>query len=188
MLIDFARIIRANKNLPWDQYLTREDMGLIQGNIYPVTWYPFEAFERISYTVFMLIGKGDLMNARTFGAFTIQDTFHKVYGDVLFRDKDPVAVLKKFVTLQEKFFKFQDISDPLKMELLEGNKVKIIIRAPSALGIEYTHMEAYTHYLAGAFQKVIEGCAKGVRINIIKIQSETEPASEIELTWSNIET
>jgi hypothetical protein len=185
LLMDFARIIHANKDLPWDKYLTREDMGLIQGRIMPSTWYPFEAFERIGYAVFKLVGKGDLKNARAFGAFTIQETYHKVYENVLFQEKDPTALLKKFVILRKQFIRFQDTDfDPLKMELLEDNKVKMIIKASEPS--EY--IEPYANRLAGSFEKLLEMAgAKDIQVKILKVQSKTEPASEIELTWSNPE-
>ncbi len=160
-------------------------MDLVQGRIMPSTWYPFDAFERIGYAVFKLVGKGDLNTARVFGAFTMQETYHKVYENVLFQEKDPTTVLKKFVTLRRQFFKFQDTDiDPLKMKALEENKVKMIIKAPEPS--EY--LEPYANQLAGGFEKLLEMAgAKDVQAKILKIQSETEPTSEIELTWSNPE-
>jgi hypothetical protein len=182
LLVDFARIIRARKDLPWDKYLIEEDMNLIQGKIMPGAWYPIEILERVGYAVFVLVGKGDLKNAWAFGAFTIEDTFRKVYKNILFDKLDPVEMITKFILLRKQFTKFSDPDfETLKLESLGENRAKVIFKIPR-LGV---YIGPYTHQLAGGFEKLLEmSGARDIQVNILKIQSETEPASEIELSWS----
>ena len=90
MLIDYVRMIRANKGLPWEEYLTKEDMDIVNAKIFPSSWYSVEIMERMGQAVFLLIGKGDLEMAKIFGEITIQDTFHDVYKDMLFDKMAPV--------------------------------------------------------------------------------------------------
>ena len=184
IIVNYVRMIRASKDLPWGEYLTKEDMELVHGNIMPSTWYPLEVFEHVGYAVFMLMGKGDLNVARAFGALSVQETFSRVYQKVLFQEKDMVSVLKKFVVLRKQFIRFEDPDfDSMSMELIEDNKVKMILKAP-----EFNkYIKPYTHQVAGAFEKLLEmSDAKDIRVNIVSIQSETEPGSEIEITWSGM--
>jgi hypothetical protein len=186
LLMDFARIIRANKGLPWEEYVTGDDMELIQGKIMPSTWYPFDVLARIGYAVFMLVGKGDLKNAWSFGAFAMQDTFHKVYENVLFQENNPESLLKKFIVLRKQFIRFHDPEfETLKLEVSGPGRARIIFKLPEV----NRYIEPYTHQLAGGFEKLLELAGAGdVSVNVNKIQSETEPASEIELAWSQPDT
>ncbi len=181
LLIDYVRIIRANKDMPWDEYLKEGDMTLVNGQVIPSTWYPLDAFERIGYAIFMLLGKGDLKVAKAFGALTMQETFHKIYQNVIFKDQDPVSVLNKFVVLRKQFIKFSDPElESLKLEKLDDNKVRLILKAPEPS----KYIEPYAHQITGGFEKLMDMIGiKDAKVSIIKIQSETEPASEIEVTW-----
>lgn len=181
LLMDPVRFIRANKDLPWEEYLTREDMELVKGNILPSTWYPFDVFERVGYAVFMLIGKGDFNLAKAFGAFTVQETYKKVYENLLFNEKDPLSLLKKFLAMRKQFFRFKDPDFEFReMEVIEENRVRIRSRAP---GVS-KYLEAYAHHLAGSFEKLLEMAgANEVQVKILEIQSESIPATVIDITW-----
>ncbi len=183
VLIDFVRIVRANPEMPWEKYMTSGDMELVRSKVMPSAWYPFEALCRIGYAVFMLTGKGNLDAAKGFGSFSMQDTFQKVYKDVLFGEKDPLSALSKFVTLRNQFVKFRDSGfESLKMEKIAENRVRMTVKAP-----EYDrYIEPYAYHFAGATEKLLElSGAKDVGSRIIKIQSRTEPATEIEFSWSS---
>ncbi len=181
LLVDFARIYHANRNLPWEKYLTEGDLELVQGKIMPSSWYPFSVLERIGYAVFMLVGKGDLKNAWAFGAFTMHDTYRKIYQNVLFDKIDPAEVIKKFIVLRKQFIKFRQPGfDVLKLEMTGENQAMITFKLPQ----NGNYIEPYTHQIAGGMEKLLElSGARDVQVDIKRIQSDTESASEIELKW-----
>jgi hypothetical protein len=195
MLIDLVRIVRANKELPWDEYLTKDEMDLIQGKIMPSTWYPFEVFEHIGYAVFMLEGGQDVKNSWNFGRFTIEDTFQKVYSNVLFKEKDPLSVIKRFVTLRKQFFRYEDPGfESMNMESLGDNKVRIIIRTsfaskPRKVAEDIKSYSgklsaSFANQLAGSFQRLLEiAGARDIKVEVIKIQSDPDSATELEIAW-----
>ena len=59
LLLDYVRMIRANKELDWDEYLETEDWEVINSQILSSQWYSYDSFRRIAYGVFKVIGKSE---------------------------------------------------------------------------------------------------------------------------------
>lgn len=182
ILIDFVRLIRANQNLPWDKYLTPEDINFMKTRIMPSSWYPMEIYERMGYATFMLIGKGDLKNSRAFGAFSTQETFYNVYKNILFKEgESPISMLKRFVVLRKQFSKHEDSSlEVMILEELENNKVVMKVAAPE----NGKFLEPYAYHLSGMLEKLLEiAGAQNPKAEILKMESEKEREIIIELSW-----
>ena len=73
LIIDYVRIIRANRERSWDRWLAKEDWEIIDGQVLPSNWYPYESFRRIGFAVFKEIANSDLNVAQQFGRLTIRN-------------------------------------------------------------------------------------------------------------------
>jgi len=46
-LVGLVELVRKNDDKPWDQYLTPEDMKLVNTMFMPSEWYPLEFSQRL---------------------------------------------------------------------------------------------------------------------------------------------
>ena len=150
MIIDHVRLIRANKDKDYGEYLTDEDWEIINGKVLPSNWYPYESFRRIAYASFMVIGQADPENARTFGRFAMRNMV-KVYKTLLVPG-DPVASVEKLAALRRTFYD-GDIGTQLKEK--GENWLIYEIKAPKE-ETDRKRWEAYTWHLSGNLEELVE--------------------------------
>ncbi len=181
LLLEIARLIRANKDRNWDRYLTEEDKEIIFSRILPSNWYPMETYERAGYAIFQEIGGGKLENARAWGRFVGEDIVKNFYHNL--EGQDPISALKRFAIFRQQWFQF-DERDFKGIEVRQTGpkeaEVKIQSDHPSP------HFEAYTHQVIGTFERLIElNQGKDVRIEIIEHNwSDEKPYSVLRISWS----
>jgi hypothetical protein len=101
LIIDYVRIIRSNRQRNWDQWLTPEDWKIIDGQVHPSNWYPYDCFRRIGFAVFKEIANSDLKIAQQFGRLTIRNLLG-IYKNVI-AEGDVVASVKNFSNLRRTF-------------------------------------------------------------------------------------
>jgi hypothetical protein len=105
VVLDMVKVIRAFKDLPWDQYLTPGDLELVRAMVIPTAWYPIEAYQRMGVAVFKLVAKGSEEAVRKFGSAAMKELFEGPYRPFL--DKhDPVEAVSKFFELRKSLFNF----------------------------------------------------------------------------------
>jgi hypothetical protein len=79
MLLDFARMIRGNKNIPWEKYLTKEDLEIVMGGVYAADWYPLETYRRCGLAAFKEIAHENLEIVRQFGRVSMKNMIENTY-------------------------------------------------------------------------------------------------------------
>ena len=105
LIIDFVKVIRANKDLGWDQYLTPGDLELVNTMIIPAGWYPIEHYQRMGIALHQLIAKENEEVLRQFARALMQGLFAGAYRPFL--DKhDPFAAAQRFLDLRVSLFNF----------------------------------------------------------------------------------
>ncbi len=174
MILDYVRIIRANRDKDWSQYLTPEDWELIDGQILPSNWYSYESFRRIAFGVYKVIAGGNLQTAQSFGRFTIRNQL-EVYKNLLVPG-DPVASVDMLARLRRTFFEGEADAG-----IIAHGKGWLDFEVVAAsLADEKEPLQAYCHLLAGIMLELVEQ-AGGKNA---KTQVSPKPGgAEIKLTW-----
>jgi len=107
LLLDYVRMIRANRDKEWERYLSGEDWEIINSRIIPAAWYPFETFVRAGMAVFYELAGGDLSISRAWGKTSMENLIKNIYKSVIC-DKDPMKALERFILLRRQFFNFSE--------------------------------------------------------------------------------
>lgn len=174
LVLDYVRIIRANRGQDWSKYLTPEDWQIIDGQVLSSQWYPYDSFRRIAYAVFKVIAKGNLKTAETFGRFTIKNML-KVYKNMLVPG-DPAASVEKLARLRSMFF-----DGGVDSRMIEHGKgwlrYEIIVSAQEE---DPERLEAFCHQVAGNLIELVE--QSGGK-NIMADISLKSGGGEIKVTW-----
>lgn len=103
MLIDQVRMIRGNKNINWDKYLTPEDQHVIKNYILPSAWYPADTYKRCGRAVFQELAGGDAEIVRMRGQIRGRELFETTYKHVV-AESNPMMALGNFVRLYGQLF------------------------------------------------------------------------------------
>ncbi|HUT52026.1 MAG TPA: hypothetical protein VM658_01410 [bacterium] len=151
MLLNYIKLIRANRGRAWDQYLKPEDWEIINGHVYASNRYPYEAFRRIGFAVFKVIANSNLDVTRAFGRFNMK-TLLETYSTSLLAAGDPLASLKKLAASKRVFM--ADDSDS-KMADHGDNWARIIITMPSQES-DHERTLAFCHQYAGHLEELVE--------------------------------
>ncbi len=95
VILNYVKIVRANRDRDWDKYLEPQDWEIINSIIFNSNRYPYESFRRIGYAVFKLMANSDLEAARAFGKVAMQSLLQS-YPKSFMEEDAPVQSLKKF--------------------------------------------------------------------------------------------
>ncbi len=173
LMVDYVKMIRANKDKPWDKYLTLDDWDIIDGSVLSSSWYPFESFRRMGGAIFREIAQSNLDIVRGFGRQSI-DNFLLIYRNIL-NPGNPLMSLNRFAEIRQLYIK-GDFD--IKVMQNGGNWLKYQISAPRAL--EFELFEAFTYQLAGNGEGIVD------RAGGKNVSSEVDKAGEffnIALSW-----
>lgn len=175
MVLDYARMIRSNKQLGWDKYLQPEDWDIINAKILPASWYPFEFFNRCAIASFQLLAKGNLDLARSDGQRMGKRLFETTYK-IFVQTKDPARALNQFVSTYSGLFNFS----VLRFKQVGPDHVKIHFSydGPDKDTIPYTHQ------LQGMLETLVEmSDGKNGKVDIASKQWQGAPESVFDITW-----
>jgi hypothetical protein len=177
MLVDFVRMIRANKDKNWNEYLKPEDWEVINQRILPSVWYPVEVFMRCGWAVFKVIAQGNLDIARMGGRMQGKNLFENVYKGLV-ANQDPQTAVNRFVVVYNQFFNFSS----LRFEEVDKNHVKV----HNDYDESHNHpgMVPYCHNLMGILETLIEKSGgKNVKIELKAKQWEGARTTVMDVTW-----
>jgi hypothetical protein len=174
-LLDFVKMIRSNKDKNFDQWLTRADWDIINSQVLPSQWYPYESFNRIGRAVFRGVSGSNLEITKAFGKLMMKNLLD-VYKSVLI-EGDPAESVEKFNVLRRTFFK--DIESDIMPTSKEDKRMKmklIIVEIDRQVG----EPEAFAHLLSGALEELtVRAGAHSADCGV----DEIEEGYELTLTW-----
>jgi hypothetical protein len=174
MILDYARIIRANRDKDWSKYLKPEDWIIIEGQVLPSNWYPYDSFNRIAFAVFKVIGGGKMEAARAFGRYTIKNLLD-IYKNILVPG-DPFASVDKLAKLRRTFFN-GDV-DTRMGEHGQGFLIYHVIAG--SLEQDREKVEAFCNQIAGNLEEIAEQAGgKNVKAGM----EANAQGAQIKVTW-----
>jgi uncharacterized protein (TIGR02265 family) len=175
VLLDFIRMIKANKHLDWSNYLKPEDWEIFDSIILPAKWYPFDLYYRCSFAVFNVLGKGDMAVARAFGQSLATKLFETTYTSMVQR-QDPMLGLQHFAQTYGSLFNFSLV----RMEKVGPRHARMFH------DFEATDKgnDAYGQQLKGMFEVLVQKTGgKNGKVEIGAKQWEGASATSFEVTW-----
>jgi len=181
LLLEYARLIRANKDKDWKKYFTEEDSKVIFGTVLPNAWYPIEIVERAGEAVFKEIAQGKLENAWLWGKFVLEDIGNRFYRNLI-RYQDPLGSLERIKTFIQQWYLFDDPKFPfIEVQQEAPNRVKMTIRYDRP----FAAFEAYVHQLAGEFERIVElNGGKEIKVKITEHDYKADkPFAAVMVSW-----
>jgi hypothetical protein len=174
LFVDYVRMLKGQKDIPWEQYLAPEDMPYLVGRIEPNQWYPMATFERMGNAILEHIAAGQLMPVQLWGRFSVR-TLHQ-QNPMLLQPGDPVETLRRFRVLRQTFFDFP----ALDVLMLHEEEAQIAIAYKMGMPAE----EAASIQTMGFFEGLLElAGAKSVRAFFSAKAWERAPRTILELRW-----
>jgi len=104
-LIDYLKIIRANPDLDWSEYLLAEDFEQLDQMVLPSSWYPAGLFERMGIAIFHLVSNESMEVVRNFGRIMADKMSDENPGLVV--AGGPGATLNRYLAIQERSYSFE---------------------------------------------------------------------------------
>jgi hypothetical protein len=181
MLLNVARLIRANKEKDWAKYLNEKDLALIHSQILPSTWYPMDTYERAEIAVFHEIAQGKLEVARVWGRFLLEDMVKRVYQNLV-EEQDPMSALQKFAVFRKQLLRFENPDfQALECKKLGPKEALMTVR----LDRPVAEFEAHCNQTVGTFERLVElAGGKEVKAEILEHDYKgPKPFVNIKISW-----
>jgi len=175
VLMDQVRMIKANKDKDWNQYLKPQDWEVINGRILPSLWYPLEIFQRCGYAVFKLIAGGNLEAVRAYGRIRGKELFGDIYRAVILT-QDPEKALERYNAITAQLYNFLNV---------KGEKVgdKHMRTTISYDPTDKTY-EVHIYQVWGQIEQLIEMAGgKNVKVQLIAREWKGDPSTVFDITW-----
>jgi hypothetical protein len=175
LFVDYVRMLRAHRHLPWRRYLDDVDLPYIEQRIEPAEWYPLATFERIGLALLGSVAAGDLERVRQWGRLSAADLVSSVDGIVV--PGDPRESLMRFHVYRRSFFDFE----ALTMLHIDDRAADVQI----AYGMSPPAEEAASIQAQGFFEGLIE-LADGSDIRAELAERSWTGAAQtlLRLSWS----
>jgi hypothetical protein len=175
MLVDYVRLIRAQKETAWEKYLTKEDLEIVKGRIFPAGWYPYKTFQRCGLAVLREIANNDLGIVRQWGRVTMKNLIEKTYPQIK-RCNNIFDAFQSLQAIRNRFFNFVA---PF-YEKAGPKSVRIILEgAPNEEGVK-----PFCYQVVGNYDYLIEEYGgKNVQVVWEKKTWEGDDSTSFVLTW-----
>ena len=178
LMVDYVKMIKANPQLNWNDFLKPEDWKIIESRILPSVWYPFDTFQRLGVAIFKIIAKSDVETAKLWGKLRAKELFTVTYKS-LGESPDPITAIKKYIAIRNTFTNFKMFE--MEIEEIGPKQIKIMSKS-----VESRHEgnEAFTWQVMGSIEKLIELTGgKNPKFKILAKEWRGDTHTISEWTW-----
>lgn len=175
LFVYFVKAIRANKTGAYDSYLTDLDRQVLQGQILPSSWYPFETYKRCFRAVATVEVQNNKVLIRGWGREFCDEIMLSIYKRVL-TDTTPMQSLHRYVSLFTMFYDFGE----LEIEARGANRAVLTIR-----DFDPDFEELY-QLIHGWIERSLELTgARDVKVMLLTSSRHSAPETQFDLTWKS---
>lgn len=176
LFLDYVRMLRSKKGVPWHEYLASEDLPYLEARIEADRWYPMATFERMGNAILKHVAGGQLVAVEMWGRFSVRQ-LHAA-NPMLLAPGNPVETLNRFRVLRQTFFDF----DALEVLMLNDEEAQIAIAYHMGMPAE----EAASVQTMGFFVGLLElAGAIEIRSRLRTRSWAGDPRTILELQWSS---
>lgn len=174
LFLDYVRMIRGQRSVPWANHLQPEDLAVIGKTIDPDGLYPMAIFERLGNAILREIGHGDVESVRMWGRISV-DALRAKYPSLV-AEGDPVDTLRRFSVMRGTFFDFEAVT------------IHSLHEEHAIVGIQY-YMgpfaeEAASYQTMGFFERLLElGGAQAVSARFTSRSWTGDDGTKLQLDW-----
>ncbi len=163
VIIDYVRLIRANKDRDWNRWLEPEDWQVINGELLTSQWYPYRLFKRLGWAAYQEIAGGDPELVRTFGRFNMKNLL-QVYHNLLVPG-DPLASIRKIAWSWANFFQGEGVESKITEH---GDKWAIYKMTAPDEEDEPEKIVAFAHQLSGQLMELVAAAnGRNPRVEVV---------------------
>lgn len=174
MVLDVVKTIRGIKEIPWDQHLSPEALALLDEQIIPSAWYPYEPVLSCLQAVYKLLGKNNPALARQWGKINGRKVFESIYKNMIVPG-DPRASLQKL----------EIIGSRTLMKNFSSSGVDLGAgHLTTTFQDDDPRTEPIYYLIQGWVDILIElSGGKNAKVNIVKRHWERDEATVFDVTW-----
>jgi len=176
ILLDYIRMIKANRDKDWNKYLKPEDWEIVNGRVLPSVWYPLETFQRCGLATFHVLGGGKLENVRAWGKISMSQLVGNIYKSMI-ADADPLKAVERFSIMRSQFFNFSSF----ELQKMAEKHVKVSFTYDVN---DKEGTEAYSAQLQGMIEQLlILAGAKNPKVDLNMREWKGDPVTEFDVKW-----
>lgn len=177
LLVDFVKMIRSRKDVDWSEYLTMDDLKIINDVICGNDWYPFEMFERMVTAIMAEVALGDLKQTRLFGRKVV-DLLYQRHPDLICKN-NPSETITRFQTYAGSLLDFR----PVAIKFIGEDLIEVRID----LGMNPAAEEIAVYQILGYAERLVElSGGKDIRSHITAKAWERSAETRIQIAWSDL--
>jgi len=182
LLLDYVRMMHADKSKDWGKYLTKEELDLINGRILASVWYPADIYIKCGDAVFHELARGSLNVSRQFGKFNADTLFQGTYKGtleaVLTKGGGVVKFLERYAAMTPNLLNFANIS------IKPISEKRAICAYKVELDFSEFPADGFLSQLAGTIEKLIElAGGKNVTVNFTIKKEPGTTYADYDATW-----
>ncbi len=173
LFADYVRMVRAAKQVAWEDHLLPQDLPFLAQRIESDAWYPMETYERMGLAILDVIARGDLETVRKWGRRTIDElhaTLPELFGG------DPRETFMRFQVMRQTLFNFP----AAEVIAIRDGKATITV----SYGMGARAEEAAAWQSVGFLERLME--VSGARDVDAQLESRAwdgAPVTRISVTW-----
>ncbi|MGH9457612.1 MAG: hypothetical protein ACRD2J_08240 [Thermoanaerobaculia bacterium] len=174
LFADPVRMIRAAKQVDWNERLSPQDLQWLSKRIDPEGWYPIDAYERLALAVLEEIARGDFAAVRAWGR-EMADAVANLEPRLL-ATGDPRELFMRFQLLRQALFNFPAVE---VVALREGAALLEL-----RFGLGASAEEAAAANALGLLEALLEASgAAGVAVSLQSRSWQGEGPTRIAVGW-----
>ena len=173
ILVNWVKVIRADKTGLYDKHLTEADRKIIQSTIFSTSWYPFDTFQRLFKMVTEEFQVNDRETIEKWG-YDYAEKLLVTLSHLFVNETSVVHTIRGYSGVEKVFFDTGSFEASFTGEKTAQIKV-------SDFPNDFT---GFYYMTGGWYTKVFElGGAKSVTHRYLKKSWQGEPHTIIEYSW-----
>jgi hypothetical protein len=172
VLVDYVKLMHANPDLPWSEYLSPDDLAQLSQLLLPASWYPIELFDHLGLAVFRLVSKENWEVVKAYGRF-LADKMNSESPGLVSRGR-PADTLKKYRAILERLYSYPIVEFA---EVGPGRARAEFKHQPEDVAVRQL-LEVTTATIA----RLVE-LSEGREITVQVDYQEGRDANALEITW-----
>jgi hypothetical protein len=178
VLVGLIDLVRQNRDKPWDQYLTSEDMEVVNSLFIPSEWYPIEFSQRLVTAFVKIFLQGDNSRIEQVARHILAEMLESPYKRFILVD-DPYQAVKKLIELQNKNYNFSSTT-------VERTGENGLLMRVAELGETDENFEYFVIFLGAQLKELAaKNGAKNIDLKSSKVQEGEKTMLELAMTWES---
>jgi len=176
-IIGLVNLVRQFKDRPWHEYLTPEDMEILESMVIPGEWYPIDFIQRLTLAAFKLLAGGDHDLVARFARESMTDIIDGPYRPFI-KNASPIEAIDKLIEFRNSLYSFGDS----RLEKLGENSARVRI---ADLGEDNEGVEFFITFQGVQLEELIKWRGGSeVKVTPRKLIEDGEVVIEFDLSWS----